>query len=68
MFNGMFGGNKFNSADVIDIQVSLDNVMWVTAPGGSFTADFAEVLPGTWRYIRVVKTNSNGLAEVWAAL
>lgn len=65
------GGEQFEravagtltSGDTIDIEVSLDNVTYVSVLTFTSTT-FAGTFTGPWKFIRATKTGANGAAVV----
>lgn len=53
-----------NASDSLAIQVSLDDSTYVTAATLTGSATASALIAGPWRYIRVVKTGTNGTATV----
>ena len=53
-----------NASDSLAVQVSLDDTTFVTAATLTGSAAVSALVAGPWRYIRVVKTGTNGSATV----
>lgn len=53
-----------NASDSLAIQVSIDDTTFITAATLTGATSGSALIAGPWRYIRVVKTGTNGAAVV----
>jgi hypothetical protein len=53
-----------NASDSLAVQVSLDDVTYITAATLTGATTASALIAGPWAYMRVVKTGTNGAATV----